>query len=68
MQTTEQWLEDQLIFYKDDPRETLEDMLVNTTDIIKRFSKDPTRKMNQDLLETCLKHNELFLKEIGITV
>lgn len=68
MKTTEQWLQDKLFLYKDDPKETLEDMLVTTTGIIDRFLKDPESKLHKGLLETCVEHHKLFLKEIGIII
>ena len=62
--TTEQWLETKLQQYEQNPQQTLEEMLVSTTEIIDQHN--PKSIASVYLLESCLEHNKLFLIKSGI--
>ena len=66
MRTTEQWLEEKVSAYNENPKETLEDMLSTTTDVIEQFIKSPNSKATKGLLDACMQHNKLFLQKVGI--
>lgn len=63
MKTSEQWLEENLLEYKENPEETLEGMLVITNIVIEQYFKNPSRA-TKDVLEELLKHNKLFIEKI----
>lgn len=42
---------------------TLEDMLHKTTDVIQQYVESPSI-VTKGLLDSCLKHNKIFLKKI----
>jgi hypothetical protein len=65
MRTTEQWLEEKVSAYNENPKEALEDMLSKTTDVIEQYTKSPSIA-TKGLLDACLKHNKLFLQKVGI--
>lgn len=65
MITTEQWLKNKVFLYKRNPKQTLEDMLSTTTDVIEQYIKSPS-VATKGVLEVCMKHNELFLDKISI--
>jgi hypothetical protein len=64
MMTTEEWLKDKLFLYKRNPKETLEDMLSTTTDVIEQYIKSPN-VATKGVLEVCMEHNKLFLDKIA---
>lgn len=66
MEKTEDWLNDKLFNYKHNPIITLEDMLSTTTDVIKQYINSPNLT-SKEVLESCLKHNELFLSKLNET-
>lgn len=65
MRTTEQWLEEKVSAYNENPKEALEDMLSTTTDVIEQYIKSPSIA-TKGVLDACLKHNKLFLQKVGI--
>ena len=62
--TTEQWLETKLQQYKQNPQQTLEEILLSTTEIIDQYNSKNIESVY--LLESCLEHNKLFLIKSGI--
>jgi hypothetical protein len=62
--TTEDWLKHQMSEYDKNPEQTLEDMLVRTTDVIEQFINNPESKATKGLLDICFRHNKLFLEQI----
>ena len=64
--TTEQWLSEKIESYKENPKETMESMLINTTDVIEQYINSPNTAQ-KGVLEACLEHNKLFLSEIEKT-
>lgn len=65
MRNTEQWLEEKVSAYNENPKEALENMLTVTTDTIEQYIKNPSIA-TKGVLYACLEHNKLFLKEVGI--
>jgi len=63
MRTTEQWLEEKVSAYNENPKETLEDMLLTTTDVIEQYVKSPNIA-TKGVLDACLKHNKIFFKRL----
>lgn len=61
--TTEDWLKHKMSEYDKNPEETVENLLVRTTDVIEQFVNNPESKATKGLLEMCLKHNKLFLEK-----
>lgn len=61
MQTTEEWLNEKLVDYTAEPKETLEDMLSKTTDIMEQYDKNPESQVARGAFESCIYHNKLFL-------
>lgn len=66
MRTTEQWLEEKVSAYDENPKEALEDMLSTTTDVIEQFIKNPDSHTTKGLLDACMEHNKLFFQRVGI--
>ena len=66
MRTTEQWLEEKVSAYNENPQEALEDMLSTTTDVIQQFVNNPKSIAAKGVLDACLEHNKLFLQKVGI--
>ena len=66
MRITEQWLEEKISAYNENPKEVLEDMLSTTTDVIEQFIKSPNSKATKGVLDACMEHNKLFLESVGI--
>ena len=64
MKTTEEWLKNKLLDYKNNPKETIEDMLINTTDIMQQYNNNPNSKATKGISESCVTHNQLFINEI----
>ena len=65
MRTTEQWLEEKVSAYNENPKEALEDMLSTTTDVIEQYTKSPSIA-TKGVLDACLEHNKLFLQKVWI--
>jgi hypothetical protein len=65
MRSTEQWLEEMISSYNENPKEALEDMLSSTTSVIEQYVESPSAA-SKGLLDSCLKHNKLFLQAVGI--
>ena len=65
MKTTEQWLEEKIEDYNENPDEALKDRLLSTIILIEQYVKSPSRT-TKSMLDSCLHHNKLFLKEIGV--
>lgn len=61
--TTEQWLEEKVSAYNENPKEALEDMLSTTTDIIEQYIKSPNIA-TKGVLDACLEQNKLFIQKI----
>ncbi len=61
-QTTEEWLSEKLSDYSKNNQETLEDMLIATTEVLKQYVGNENSKAAKGVLDACLKHNALFLK------
>lgn len=66
MKNTETWLKEKLADYANNPVETLEDLLGKTNDTIEQYIKSPESKAAKGVLESCLEHNNLFLREINL--
>lgn len=64
MKTTEQWLEEKVLAYNENPKETLRDMFSTTNDVMEQYIKNPSNA-TKGLLDACLEHNKLFLKKTG---
>lgn len=64
MENTNEWLENKLIMYNKNPKETLEDLLLSTIDVMIQFKNNPTSKTAKGVFESCIEHNELFLNTI----
>lgn len=62
-QTTEEWLSEKLSDYTKNKQECIEDMLITTTEILKQYIGNENSKAANGVLDACLKHNELFLKQ-----
>ena len=65
MKNTKQWIEEKVFLYNENSEESLEDMLSTTTDVIEQYINSPDSLASKGLLESCLKHNKLFLKTIN---
>ena len=64
MKTTDDWLKEKLSAYNKEPKQTLEDMLLTTTDVIEQYLKSPSRS-TRGLIESCLQHNKLFIENVA---
>lgn len=56
------WVDEKMKEYRVDKEQVLNEMLENTTDIIRQFLNSPESKVTKGLLETCCKSNEMFLE------
>lgn len=65
MYSKAQWVADKVFEYKRNKQETLEMLLLNTTNVISKHIERPNEG-SKAALEVCLECNKLFLKEIGI--
>lgn len=65
MKNTKNWIFEKLQEYKDNPIETLEDMLINVSDIMVSYRIDPSNKAVSGLYDSCIKHTNLFLEKIS---
>lgn len=63
MKTTDQWLNEKLAAYKNDPQEALLEMLITTTEVIEQCLQNPSQA-SKGLLEVCVEHNNLFFNSI----
>lgn len=63
MKTTDQWLNEKLAAYKNDPQEALLEMLITTTEVIEQYLQNPSHA-SKGLLEVCVEHNNLFFNSI----
>lgn len=61
MKTTEQWLERKLKQYESEPETTFEEMLRSTNSVAKQYLTGGGLAA-KSVLESCVYHNELFLK------
>lgn len=59
MQTTDQWLNEKLAAYKNNPQEALLEMLITTTEVMEQYLQSPSLA-SKGLLEVCVEHNNLF--------
>ena len=59
MQTTDQWLNEKLAAYKNNPQEALLEMLITTTEVMEQYLQSPS-PASKGLLEVCVEHNNLF--------
>lgn len=66
MKTTEQWLQEKVSAYNENPKEALEDILIATTNVIQQFINNPNSIAAKGVLDACLQHNKLFLEKVGI--
>lgn len=64
MRSTEDWLNEQLENYNEDPITSLSDILYTTIDVTEQFLNNPNSNAAKGLIESCLKHNKLFLQKI----
>lgn len=64
MKTTEQWVIEKVLAYNKNPKETLEEMLLTTTDVIDQYVKSQNNS-TKGVLDDCLKHNKLFLQYLA---
>ncbi len=63
MKTTDQWLNEKLAAYKNDPQEAFLEMLITTTEVIEQYLQNPSHT-SKGLLEVCVEHNNLFFNSI----
>lgn len=61
MKTTEQWLERKLRQYESEPETTLEEILSSTNSLAKQYLTSGGLAA-KSVLESCVYHNDLFLK------
>jgi hypothetical protein len=64
MRSTEDWLNEQLENYNEDPITSLSDILYTTINVTEQFLNNPNSNASKSLIESCLKHNKLFLQKI----
>lgn len=64
MKTTEDWIKEKIAEYFDNKEESLEDMLIKTTNVIEQYVNSPNNA-TKELLIACLEHNKLFLNKIN---
>jgi len=62
-QTTEEWVSEKLSDYSKNKQETIEDMLITTTEVLKQYVGNENSKASKGILDACLKHNIIFLKK-----
>lgn len=62
MRTTEQWLDEKVSAYNDNPKDALENMLSTTTDVIEQYIKNSSTA-TKGVLDACLERNKLFLQK-----
>ncbi len=62
-QTTEEWISEKLSDYSKNKQETIEDMLITTTEVLKQYVGNENSKASKGVLDACLKHNAIFLKK-----
>ena len=65
MKTTEQWVDEKVSEYNENPKETLENILSTTNIVIEQYIKNPSIATNGVLI-SAMEHNKLFLEKIGI--
>ena len=65
MRTTQTWLNEHLEMYKQDQNETLIELLETTISVIEQYVRCPESKLTFGVLESCMKHNKLFLESIN---
>lgn len=58
------WLNGKMNDYNNNPTETLESLLNNTTTIMNQYLKNPTSEAAKSVLKSCVEHNQLFLDAI----
>ncbi len=63
---TENWLNEKISDYEDNPTEALEDILSYTHDVMIQYQNDPTSKAAKAVFDSCIDHNKIFLIEAGI--
>ncbi len=56
------WVDEKMRECRVDKEQTLNEMLENTTDIIRQFLNSSESKGAKSVLETCCKSNEMFLE------
>jgi len=66
MRTTEQWIDEKVLEYNENPKEALENMLSTTTNIMEQYIKNPNSFATKGVLDACMEHNKLFLQTVGI--
>jgi hypothetical protein len=65
MKDTKDWVFEKLSEYKDNPVETLEDMLSTVSDVMVSYKRDPDNRAVSGLYDSCVKHTNLFLEKIS---
>ncbi len=66
MITTEEWIEEKIRAYNENPKEALEEMFTTTNDVIEQYLNNPNSVACSELIITCCKHNKLFFEKSGI--
>ena len=66
MKTTEDWLQEAIFKYENNELGALEDMIVITNNIMFQYKNDPKSRAAKSVFDSCIEHNTLFLKEVGI--
>jgi hypothetical protein len=61
MRDQDKWIEEKLKNYKENPIETLVDLLQNTTDVIEQYRKAPNSLACKGLLQNAEQCNQRFL-------
>lgn len=63
MQKAEHWLEEKLNAHKENPYQTIIEMLLTTNRAIEQFIENPNSKLAKEILESCLAYNNIFLRQ-----
>lgn len=66
MKTTEDWIKEKIWEYEQNPKETLEDMLATTNNIMLQYKNNPTSRAAKGVFDACIEHNNLFLIKINV--
>lgn len=62
---TQKWLDRKLDAYRSNPNDALEEMLSDTTECIEQFLNSESSLAAKAVLQSCMKHNKLFLENLG---
>ena len=66
MYTTEEWLKEKVFEYNNNPKESLENMLASTIEVMEQYKNNIDSKAAKSVFDSCIVHNKLFLNKIGV--